>query len=264
MSVKLIYKDIAVGADEDASMSATGQDSISALALLPFGDENLKPYTTLEHNMWLLDGTKIFYDGDTYAFWSEEMSDSDGYFAAPPEITATMDEQYSSFGIYLDFGAINYCNEVEIIWYQGNAVLAQKTFYPNAYQYFCAEKVEAYNKVVIRLVRTALPYRRARLNGIYFGVTRVFKRDELRSVRITQQINAISREMPENVLDWQLDSTEALDYMFQLKQPVEAYDGNDLMGVFFVKSSDRRSERVYNISCTDAIGVLDEEYFPYT
>lgn len=264
MSVKLIYKDIAVGADEDAEMSATGQDAISALALLPFGDENLKPYTTLEHNMWLLNGSKIIYDGDTYAFWSEEISGADGYFATPPEITAIMDEQYNSLGVYLDFGSMNYCSEVEIVWYQGSTVLAQKTFYPDALQYFCSEKVTSYNKVVLRLIRTRHPKRRARLNGIYFGITRIFRRDELRSVRVTQQINLISKELPENVLDWQLNSAEVADYMFQLKQPVEAYDGDALIGTFYVKSSNRKSARVYDISCTDAIGVLDEEAFPDT
>lgn len=262
MSVKLIYKDIAVGADEDASMSATGQDSISALALLPFGDENQKPYTTLEHNIWLLNGSKIIYDGDTYAFWSEALSDGEGYFSTPPEITAVMDEQYNSLGIYLDFGVINYCSEIEVIWYQGSTVLAQKNFYPDALQYFCSQKVEAYNKVVVRLLRTNEPYRRARLSGVYFGITRIFKRDELRSVKVTQQINLISKELPENVLNWQLNSAEVVDYMFQLKQPVEAYDGEKLIGTFYVKSSNRKSARVYDISCTDAIGVLDEEAFP--
>ena len=221
MSVKIVYKDIALGADEDAVISATGQDSISALALLPFGDENLKQYTTLEHNMWLLNGSKRIYDGDTYAFWSRELSGSDGYFDTPPEITATMDEQYNSLGIFLDFGVLNYCSEIEIIWYQSGAVLAQKTFYPDARQYYCAERVEHYDSVKIRLLRTSLPLRRARLNGIYFGITRTFKRAELRSVKVTQQINLISKELPENVLDWMLNSAEVVDYLFQLKQPVE-------------------------------------------
>lgn len=264
MSVKLIYKDIAVGAAEDAEISASGQTTISALALLPFGADNPKPYTTLEHNMWLLNGTKLIYDGGTYAFWSEALSDAEGYFATPPEVIAVMDEQYNSLGIYLDFGSMNYCSEVEIVWYQGATILAQKTFYPDALGYFCNEKVTSYNKVVIRLVRTSHPRQRARLSAIYFGITRTFNRDELRSVRVTQEIDLISKTMPENVLDWQLNSAEVVDYMFQLKQPVEAYNGDELIGAFYVKTSNRKSERVYDITCTDAIGVLDEELFPDT
>lgn len=262
MSVKLIYKDIAVGADEDAEMSATGQDTISALALLPFGVDNPTQYATLEHNFWLLDGARKIYDGGVYSFWSEALSGDDGYFDTPPEITAVMDEQYNSLGIYLDFGSMNYCSEVEIIWYQGATILAQKTFYPNALGYFCNEKVTSYNKIVVRLLKTSHPRQRARLNAVYFGITRTFNRDELRSVKVTQEIDLISKTMPENVLDWQLNSAEVVDYMFQLKQPVEAYNGSERIGAFYVKTSNRKSARVYDISCTDAIGVLDEELFP--
>lgn len=262
MSVKLVYQDIAVGADSDAEITATGQEAISLLALLPFGAGNEKDYTTLEHNMWTLNGAKQIYDGGAFSFWSDGISDNEGYFATPPEITATLSEQYNSLGISLNFGVMNYCTEVEVVWYQGGTELARKTFYPDSAQYFCAERVESYNKIVVRFIRTAHPYQRARLDALIFGITRVFKRDELRSVKITEQVNLVSRELPENVLDWQLNSAEVIDYLFQLKQPVKAYDGERLAGVFYVKTSNRRSARNYDISCTDAIGVLDEEQYP--
>ena len=262
MSVKLVYEDIAPGAAEDAAMSATGQDDVSAVALLPFGSGNETQYATLEHNIWLLNGTKKIYDGGVYSFWSSELSGADGYFDTPPEITAAMDEQYNSLGIYLDFGPMNYCSEVEILWYQGTTLLVQKTFYPDGRQYFCEQKVQSYNKVVVRLLRTSHPYYRARLDKIVFGISRTFKRDELRNVAITQQLSLISKEMSENVLDWTLNSSAVVDYMFQLKQPVRAFDSDELLGVFYVKTSSRNSARVYDISCTDAIGVLDEENFP--
>lgn len=262
MSVKIIYKDFALGADRDATMSASGQMSGSAIALLPFGDNNQTNYTTLEHNIWALNGKKKIYDDRSFAFWSDQLSGADGYFSEPPEITAQMENQYNSLGIYLDFGEINACSEVELIWYQGEEMLSQMTFYPTSAQYFCENRVEAYNKVTLRLLRTAHPLRRARLNGFYFGVTRVFRRDELRSVRATQQIDLISKTIPENVLDWRLNSAKTVDYLFQRKQPVEAYDGSTFIGAFYIKNSSRKSVRVYDISCTDAVGVLDEEQFP--
>ena len=46
--------------------------------------------------------------------------------------------------------------------------------------------------------------------------------------------------------------------MFQLKQPVEAYSGNKLLGVFYIDEvPDRTGEGTYTVSCQDAIGVLD-------
>lgn len=262
MSVKLVYKDIAVGADEDATITATGQEANSLLALVPFGSGNETEYTTLEHNMWSLSGGKQIYDGGVFSFWSDEISDENGYFSITPEITATMDEQYNSLGVFLRFGVMNYCSEVEVLWYQGNSLLSQKTFYPDAFEYYCDNRVDSYSKVVVRLVRTSHPYQRARLDALIFGITRTFKRDELRSVKVTEQVNLISKELPENVLDWQLNSATVVDYLFQLKQPVRAYNGDALVGVFYVKTSNRKSARVYDISCTDAIGVLDEEKYP--
>lgn len=262
MSVRIVYKDVALGADQDAVMSAIGQASGSALSLLPFGAENEAPYATLEQNMWLLNGKKKLYDGGAFSFWSEELSGADCRFASTPEIVATMDQQYNSLGIFLNFGSINYCAEIEILWYQGATLLAQETYYPTEREFFAERRVQSYNKVVVRFIRTSLPYQRARLDFISFGITRTFKRDELRSVNLIQQISLISKELQENVLDWQLNSASVVDYLFQLKQPVSAYDGEELLGVFYVKSSKRQSARVYDISCTDAVGVLNEEEFP--
>lgn len=263
MSVKIVYKDVAVGADEDAVMSAVGASDLSTIALIPFGNDNRNKYATLERNFWVLDGTrKLVTSADQFSFWSTELSGDDGRFTTPPEITATMDEQYSSLGIMLDFGNLGYCSEVEIIWYQGSTVLEQKTFYPNAATFYCEQSVTSYNKVTLRLIKTNIPNRRARLNAIYFGITRTFQRDELRSVKIEQEINLISQETPENTLDWTLNSAEVIDYLFQAKQPVEAYNGESLIGVFYISDSDRKSARVYSVTCVDAIGVLDDEPFP--
>ena len=262
MSVKLIYRDIAVGAAEDAKVTAGGADALSVVSLLPFGSGNETQYATLEKNMWLLGGAKKVYDGGVYSFWSAAVSDGNGYFSTPPEITAQTDEKYNSLGITLDFGAMNYCTEVEIIWYNDGAEISRKTYHPDARVYFCENFVESYNKITVRLIRTKHPNRRARLDMILFGITRTFNRDELRGVNITQQISLISKEMCENVLDWQLKSKSAVEYLFQIKQPVYAYDSDELLGAFYIQESDRSGPREYNVKCQDAIGVLDASPFP--
>lgn len=262
MSVKIIYKEIPIGAAEGAEVTAQGQTQGSVLALLPFGNDDRKEYATGEHNMWVLNGTKAVYNGEQYAFWSEALSDDECYFNNPPEITLTLDNYYGSAGVDVDFGTSSFCYEIELLWYRDGELISQKTFYPNELKYYCENKVENYNKITLRMLRTAFPRTRARVNGIYFGMARTFYRDQLRSVKMTQQINLVSTELPENVLDWQLNSAERVEYLFQFKQPVEAYDNDKLLGAFYIKSSDRKGARLYAIKCTDAIGVLDEEAFP--
>lgn len=262
MSVKIVYEDVATGAAEDAAMSAEGAEVISAPFLLPFGSENAKKYATLEHNSWILDGSRDLYDGGAVSFWSKTLSGADCTFSVPPTVTAAFDEKYSSMGIYLRFGALNYCSEVIVRWYSDGALLSERTFYPDAHDYFCENSVEAYNAVQIEFVRTSHPYSRARLDYVMFGIVREFQRGDLRRAVVTQEINLISREMAENVLDWKLSDRHGIDYMFQRRQSVSAYDGETLIGTFYITTADQQGSGLYDVSCTDAIGLLGESMFP--
>lgn len=262
MSVKLIYKDFAVGAAEDAAVSATGQANFSTITLLPFGSDNPKMYATLERNRWMLNGAYSVFDGGPVSFWSDALSDNEGVFAEPPTLTVDFDENYTSVGITFLFDIVDFARELTVTWYRDGEVLDEKTFYPNSSAYLCENTVEAYDKVAVTFAKTSLPHRRLKLDAIQFGIMRTFRRNELRNVNVIQEIDPISRELAVNTLDWTLDSKEAVEYIFQLKQPVEAYDGQTLIGTYYIDDSSRRSQRIYDISCIDAIGVLDEEMFP--
>lgn len=263
MSVRIVYQDIAAGADEDALVSAQDASEFSDVSLLPFGSEHA-PIAVLAPGSWLLDGSREILDEQPIGFWSEAMSGADGQFADPPEITITFDERYTSPGLYLTFDPATgeYCGSVTIQWFQGATKLYEGTYYPTGVEYFCAHTAEAYDKVVIRLNSTSVPYRYAKLSKIMFGVARTFYREELRNVRATQEVSIISSEVAVNTLNFTLDSETDVEYMFQLKQPVSAYDGQTLIGVFYISDSKRRGKGLYDVSCEDAIGVLDGEPYP--
>lgn len=65
-----------------------------------------------------------------------------------------------------------------------------------------------------------------------------------------------------NTLDFTLDSKSDIEYMFQFKQPVSSYDGERLIGVFYIDDSDHIGKGLWKISCKDAIGVLDDDPYP--
>lgn len=265
MSVRIVYKDIAPGAAEAATVTATAYDTTrSTLRMLPFGSGNEKLYATLEPNLWLLDGTRSVYDGGVQSFWSAELTDNNGAFSAPPTITVSLSAQYTSLGISLVFGGDSFCSSINVKWYQKNNLLSEKSFTPNAMEYFCENTVEHYDKVVFTLYKTNLPRRRARIDSIVFGVDRTFLRNEIRSgsVRIVQEIDPTSRELATNTLDWDLSSKENVEYIFQFKQPVYVYDDETLYGVFYIDDSERYAQNFYEITCTDAIGVMAGDPFP--
>ena len=56
MSVKIVYRDIAAGADEDALVTAPGAADHTDPALLPFGGSDA-PIATLESLSWTAPGS---------------------------------------------------------------------------------------------------------------------------------------------------------------------------------------------------------------
>ena len=261
--MRLIYKDVAVGADADAAVTGTGADSRSDLSLLPF-DAGTPAIATLEPGLWK-SGYSV-YNGQDIGFWSTALSGSSGILSPAPTLTITFTESYTSKGIYFDFdvGTGDYCSTVYIRWYKGTALLASQTFYPDSASYFCEKTVSGYDKVFCTFRKTSKPYRRLKINAICFGVVRNFGGDELKSVRILQEVNPISTELASNTLDFTLESkNEDISYVFSVKQPIEAYGSdNALLGAFYVDSSRRFSRTRYQVACTDAVGVLGDSDFP--
>lgn len=257
----ILYKDIAPGAADDATVVATG--GTGDLTQIPHGAAPGK-LITLERSRWVLDGT---FDGvyaeDKVGFWSTEASGDSGEFTNPPKITMTFTQQYSSMGIQLTFDEDTgeYCSEVEISWYQGAVLRRAQSFQPDNTVYFCDCRVESFDKVEVTLKKTVVPHRRARVNEIVLGVVRKFGMNEIRNASIVNQANEAAVELPVSTLNWTLDSLKDADYLFQLKQPVEVWNDSRHLGTYYIGNSSRTSANVYVIECQDALGVL--EYTPF-
>ena len=260
----LLYKDIAPGAALDATVTAPTAQDRSALAQLPSGTVE-EPAATGELNQWGMDGAFVLASEISPAFWSEAMSGADGSFAvgSEPQITITFSKQYSSVGISFRFDTATggYCSELNIKWYQGSTLKADQDFTPNAVEYFCQKRVESYNKLLLTFKKTNLPYRYAKIDHVIFGVHRSFGMSELRKASAVNEIDLSSTKLPGSKLSWTLDSRDDIEYMFQLKQPVEVRNNDTLVGVYYIDSYKRTSSRVYPIECCDAIGVLNDMSF---
>ena len=110
MSVKIRYKDLALGADKDAGMIATSVASISTLSLIPYG-VNPPALATCEPNGWGLTWDYKPRDTEPIAYWSNSRSNDDCVFSSPPTITLAFSERYTSTGITVQFGlnSIDFC-----------------------------------------------------------------------------------------------------------------------------------------------------------
>ena len=180
------------------------------------------------------------------------------------EITFSFGSRYTAPGLFLTFdpAAGDWCSHVTAAWYRGEILLQKRDFFPDGPEYFCAQTVEAWDRIVLHLHATSRPFRYAKLARVMFGVSRTFGLDELRDVGIVEEVSILSDQVAVNTLDFTLDSLADVAYMFQFKQPVYAYDGDQLVGVFYIEKAHHRGLGLYQVSCVDAIGVLDQDPFP--
>jgi hypothetical protein len=258
MAVKLIYKDLAIGAADDAAVSATPWEEFSSPGVLPFGVSS-GTIATCEHNGWGLDGNFIPRGSQQFAFWSTELSGDNGLFANPPQVVLEFDEKYTATGLTLRFapGLNEYCSQITVIWTQDGVERDRGVFYPFSSNYALENTVEAFNGISIYFEKTNLPKRRLKLEYIGVGIVREFNGTELTSVKAIHEIDLISDSVPINVLDASFHVSTNADIIFQKKQPVEAYEDDALIGVYYVENGERQNGQNYSISCQDAIGVLD-------
>ena len=260
MAVKLIYKDIPQGITTDAEVSTSGYSDFSAPDLLPLG-----AYTgavaTLEHNAWGLSSDYKTKGTQRFALWSEALSNNEGVFDTPLIVTVDFSAQYTATGLTILFSpdANEYSSKIAVIWYQGEEVKHSDYYYPTTGHFTLNQVVEAFDRVVIAFYETSQPNRRLKIEQILFGVLREFSSKELTSTSFIHEISLISDTVPINVMDANIHSGTDAEFIFQKKQPVEAYNGDELIGVYYIESGERTGASTYSISCQDAIGLLEKD-----
>ena len=219
----------------------------------------------------VLDGTATAFpsvpEQANLGLWSEQISNDDGTFSEPIVLELESVGQYSSQGLTLTFDTYNgiFATRVGIKWLRitdgGIETLAKQEFTPDNAFYFCRNFVENYNKVVITFYSLNMPKNRLKLRVIDYGYGTFFYGDELRGVKLIQEIDPISTQISINTADFTLDSKTDMEYSFQAKQPLSVYFNGELKATTFVKKSTRKAKRLWSIQSEDYIGLLDS--IPY-
>lgn len=258
MSVKVRYKDVALGADRDATVTTTEKTGFSNVSQIPFG-VNPPALATCELNGWGLSHSYKARNNHAIAFWSNALSGNDCKFSSVPTITLDFTEQYTTTGLTIQFAvnSVDFCRKLSVYWYQDGEVKEQGEYTPTSPLFVLNKTVEAFDKLVFEFHETNLPRKRCKIEGIIIGVVRDFNGTELKAVKAIHEIDLISNTVPINVLDANVHSTDEVDYIFQKKQPVEMFENGDLIGVYFIDKGERTGRLDISFSCKDAIGLLD-------
>ena len=199
--------------------------------------------------------------------WSEQISNDDGTFTEPIVLELESAGQYSSQGLTLTFDTYNgiFATRLSIKWLritdEGITTLDEKEYNPDNAFYFCRNKVENYNKIVITFYSINMPKNRLKLRVIDYGYGTFFYGDELRGVKLIQEIDPISSQISINTADFTLDSKADMEYSFQAKQPLSVYFNGELKATTFIKKSTRKAKRLWSIQSEDYIGLLDSVFY---
>lgn len=269
--VAIQYGDVAPEAKENFVPTAS-ESEFDTLAQLQQYNLNFPNYANpCELYQTVLDGTAQAFpsapDDANMGLWSEQLSNDDGTFTEPIVLEFESAGQYSSQGLTLTFDTYNniYATRLNIKWLritdEGITTLDEKEYNPDNAFYFCRNFVENYNKVVITFYSLNMPKNRLKLRVIDYGYGTFFYGDELRGVKLIQEIDPISTQISINTADFTLDSKTDMEYSFQAKQPLSVYFNGKLKATTFVKKSTRKAKRLWNIQSEDYIGLLDS--IPY-
>lgn len=207
------------------------------------------------------------YDGLNIGLVSENISETDGTFTEPIVLTLESVGQYTSQGLTLTFDTYNeiYATDINIKWYRVvegvETLLDDVDFTPDSAFYFCQNQVSYYNKLVITFNAINMPENRLRLRVIDYGYGTFFYGNELRDVKLIQEIDPISSQISINTADFTLDSKGDIEYNFQQKQPLSVYFNGILRATTFVKSSKRTAKFLWQVQSEDYISLMDSTPF---
>lgn len=268
--VKIVYGDIAPEAKEN--FVASTDDKEDFVDLSEFNTYNLyfKNYTNpVELYSTPLDGGALALPkkggSDFIGLWSKKISNENGDFLNDDGRSGFVFISFQSAGIYssrgltMTFDEYNsiFPTDVYIEWYANGSVLTQKTFHPKSAVYFFENEVDGYDRIDIYFRKLNMPFNRLKFRSIDYGSGTQIYGNELRRVKLIQQIDPISSEIAINTVDFEIDSKGSNEYYFQAKQPISTYFNGELLSTTFVKTAKKKTEHLWSIQSEDYIGIMD-------
>lgn len=258
---------------QDAEETSQSNAEFGNLVLMK-EDVSAPNYGTLEHNFFILDGSREEFpdEPDDLAYFSSGQSNADGEFDTEQSVVLSFSEKHTSVGLTLYFLDVHPM-EIKIIWYDlSGTEIDQKSYYPDALIFYCENQAEDYGKIKIKFTKT-IPYHNVKLQRIEYGTTITWGNDSIKSGKIVSDTDTISDKISTDKLTFEfVDKTDTfnignasgLHKTFQKKQrmfPYEIVNGEKIsLGVFFLDENSTE-KNISKISAIDYKGMLSNTDF---
>lgn len=268
MAIRVVYEDLSPLAKGDSMPTSTDKkdfvnmEDLKSEELTPFSNYALcLPRYSKLNGKYVNAPNEIPKSGLGYV--SKSISKADGTFEKNPMIEILFTQNHTAVGLNLIFNehSGDYADYLNIKWYRDEELLSDKDFRPNSANYSCMNNVELFNKILIEFKKTSKPYRYIFIGGVIYGIIRNYEKNEIMRINLLSEISQIGEELSINTFGFTLVSQTDTEYLFQKQQQLKLFNGDKLLGSYFIDTATRKSEKTYDIKCYDLIGILDQTVF---
>lgn len=206
-------------ASEDVSSTDNGNIYISNTEQVTSEvDKDIIPYTTLEQNLWVLDGNlktipkQVDNFGDC-GYIANVLSNSSGVFTTEPTLIMDFSQVHSMLisGVTITWGTAydDYATDFTVTAYNGDTIVSTKKVTNNTdMKSVVYVDIVNYDRITISVSKWCLPHRRARIAEVLVGVEKTYSKKELFSFSHTQEVDPISATLPKSEISLSIDNTD--------------------------------------------------------
>lgn len=212
--VELSYTISDPSAQADASASDNGHVAFSNVAETVDGIVTTPvKYSTLEYNIWLLDGSfETLPDNPPQrgnGYIGDLLSSDTGDFAESPTIDIHFSETHDALipGITIKWGEAydEQPRAFAITAYRDTTVVANTVVEDNSsLTSFVELDMEGYNRISIQLLKWCTPRRRARVSDITLGLVKLYQKDDLVDFSHTLATDPLSASLPKAEISFKI------------------------------------------------------------
>lgn len=277
--IKAVFELIDVNAHLIASATASDFCELSRLRQTHDRIESMSvKYASMEHDYWRLDGTFILPNkNDTVnqnGWWSEHISNQDGVFTDPPQLTFTWQSNRKSVGftVCFDDKAEEFPTLFKVYAYDyTGALISETTVQNHSVRCFVDLPVEGYRTLVFKFLETSKPVRRVRVAEVLFGAVWQFDRVNIVSASLETAFSPTSENLPISEFnltinnsdkEWNMANPEGIYAYLGQQQPLKLWFGINsewvFMGQYYFTSATAEEDALTaKITSHDKIYQLD-------
>jgi len=189
-------------AKDDASIVGTSNAPYSDASNIKIENVVAFRYDTLEHNTFFLDNSKHKLADDVYTefqgYVSGSFSNVNCEFQSPPSLIVTYPTAYEYAGLTFNFDEVRseFSSEVLLEYYLSNVKIGEYTILPNRWDYVMKTPVPLHDELRITFKKTNLPYKRAKLSYIAFGIIETYEDDRVVEAEQHRKVDVLSTVLP--------------------------------------------------------------------